>query len=428
MKTMIDIIRDLTPLNRNICSEEYDRAVAYLSGVLPFREICYRSGEEYNGWVVPDQWDLVEAGIRRDGRLLYDGADSPLCVIALSSPFRGRVSREELRKHLHFDHRYEDAVPYHYRQQFRPWERDWGFCVPRRFDDSLEEGSYDVVIDVREKPGKMKILEYTHKGTTDWTVAFGSNLDHPGVSNDGLAGCVVGIEILRRLQGRRTKFSYRLVLSPGIIGSEYYLGKMVAPERERILEGVFLEMLGSRTGLAFQQSKDGLSNIERLLLRKINSEAVPCRVGPFRSIIINDEYVWESYGIPMPSLSRFPYPEYHSSLDAPSIISGDSLEEAVSLIMAAIEDLESAPFFEKRFQGTVCLSNPRYDLYVDYGQIAFGERPDEQRKKMRLLMDLIPTLRRPTTLDAITETVGLPADVVEEYLSRWAEKRLLAIF
>ena len=96
--------------------------------------------------------------------------------------------------------------------------------------------------------------------------------------------------------------------------------------------------------------------------------------------------------------------------------------------MAAIEDLESAPFFEKRFQGTVCLSNPRYDLYVDYGQIAFGERPDEQRKKMRLLMDLIPTLRRPTTLDAITETVGLPADVVEEYLSRWAEKRLLAIF
>jgi aminopeptidase-like protein len=425
---MMDIIRELTPCNRNLCSEDYDRAVDYLSVILPFRICRYRSGEEYNGWIVPDQWDLVDARILKDGRLVYDGTRSPLCVIALSRPFRGRVSREELRRHLHFDHRYENALPYHYRQQFRPWDRDWGFCVPRRLFDSLEDGFHDVVIDAREKPGEMKVLEYTHQGATDWIVAFGSNLDHPGVSNDGLAGSVVGIEVLRRLQGRRTKLSYRLVLSPGIIGSEYYLGKMDDRERGKILEGVFLEMLGSRTGLAFQRSKDGHSNIERSLIRKIREKAAPCHVGPFRSIIINDEYIWESYGIPMPSLSRFPYPEYHSSLDTPAIISGDSLEEAVSLVMASIEDLESTSFVEKLFRGTVCLSNPRYDLYVDYGQIAFGERPDEERKKMRLLMDLIPTLRRPTTLDAIAETAGLPADVVEKYLSRWAEKDLLAIF
>jgi aminopeptidase-like protein len=428
MKTMMEIIRDLTPLNRNIISDECDRAVDYLCSVLPFRVIRYRSGEDYNGWIIPDSWDLVDARILKEGRLVYDATRTPLCVIALSKPFHGRVSREELRNHLHYDHRYEDAVPYHYRQQFRPWARDWGFCVPRRLFESLEEGPYDVVLETREKPGEMKILEFTHKGITGWTVVFGSNLDHPGVSNDGLAGCVAGIEILRRLQGRKTKLSYRLVLSPGIIGSEYYLGKMEGGEREKILEGVFLEMLGSKTELAFQQSKDGLSNIERCVLNKIRGETLPCRVGPFRSIIINDEYLWEAYGIPMPSLSRFPYPEYHSSMDTPSIISEESLEEAVALLLAAVEDLESTPFVEKQFEGTICLSNPRYDLYMDYGQIAFGERPDEHLKKMRLLMDLVPTLSRLTSIDYVSETLGLPAGVVREYLSRWVAKGLLNIF
>ena len=36
-------------------------------------------------------------------------------------------------------------------------------------------------------------------------------------------------------------------------------------ERKNILEGVFLEMLGSQTQLALQSSKDGKSNIEYAL-------------------------------------------------------------------------------------------------------------------------------------------------------------------
>jgi len=36
----------------------------------------------------------------------------------------------------------------------------------------------------------------------------------------GLRG---GLEVLRRLLDRKTKFTYSLVLSPGIIGSDYIL-------------------------------------------------------------------------------------------------------------------------------------------------------------------------------------------------------------
>ncbi len=53
MKNMIEMLRDLTPLNRAVCSSGYDDAVAYLAEELPFRVISVPSSYEHNGWVVP---------------------------------------------------------------------------------------------------------------------------------------------------------------------------------------------------------------------------------------------------------------------------------------------------------------------------------------------------------------------------------------
>ncbi len=220
---MMQILRHLTPLNRAVCSRGYDQAVDYLREVLPFRVIAVPSSCRHNGWVIPPSWDVEEARITKDGRTVYDGAAHPLGVIGLSKSFCGTVSLEELRRHLHYDHRYDDSIPFHYRQQFRTWSRDWGFCVPKRLFDQLVPGDYEVVIRTAEAPGTVKILEYKHAGALDFTIVLGGNLDHAGVANDGLAGCVVGLEVMRRLRDRETKFTYSLVLSPGIIGSELYL-------------------------------------------------------------------------------------------------------------------------------------------------------------------------------------------------------------
>ncbi len=78
------------------------------------------------------------------------------------------------------------------------------------------------MIRTTEAPGELKILESKHQGSLI-SMVFGGNLDHAGAANDGLAGCVVGLEVFRRLRGRKTRFTYSLVLSPGIIGSELYL-------------------------------------------------------------------------------------------------------------------------------------------------------------------------------------------------------------
>jgi aminopeptidase-like protein len=425
MKSMMQILQDLAPLNRAVCSRGYDQAVDYLCGVLPFRVISVPSSHEHNGWVIPPSWDVEEARIIKDGRTVYDGAAHPLGVIGLSKSFTGTVSLEELRQHLHYDHRDDHSIPFHYRQQFRSWSRDWGFCLPKRVFDQLGPGDYEVVIRTAEAPGAMKILEYKHQGTLDFAIVLGGNLDHAGAANDGVAGCVVGLEVLRRLQGRKTKFTYSLVLSPGIIGSELYLAGLSEPERSRILEGIFLEMLGSATPLAVQESRRSIVSTSHALKASLDQLGLPYRTGPFESIIVNDEYVWENYGIPMLSFSRFPYPEYHSSHDSAEIIKQASLDEAVDALMGMVDRLEASPMIVKKFEGNICLSNPRYDLYVDYGQIALGDAMSDQRRRMRCLMDFVPALDRPVSVKAVADHAGLPEEETLTYLKRWEAKGLI---
>nr|WP_297456561.1 DUF4910 domain-containing protein [uncultured Halomonas sp.] len=429
MFDMKRLIADLTPLNRVVCSSDFDVTIAYMQNILPFNEHTYSAQEDYNGWVIPPKWDIKSAGIYFEGQRIYDGRHHPLAVMALSAPFQGTVSREALRQHLHYDHRYSDAIPFHFRQMFRSWERDWGFCVPKTFFDSLAPGDYDVVIETEEAPGTLRVLDYTLEGRAPETIVFGANLDHPGVANDGLSGVAVGValfEALRKRQGR-LNFSYRLVLAPGIIGNEYYLGHLPTEDRERLLEGVMLEMLGSPTELALQFSRQRQSNMELALADTLTKSDCRHHTGEFASALINDEYIWEAYGIPMASLSRYPYPEYHTDRDTVSLMSDDSLEEAVSVLLQAIDTLEASSVVRKRFSGNICLSHPAYDLYIDPGQVAFGDIPDDQRRRMRHLMDIIPTLTRPTSTSLLAGRVGLSLPLVEDYLERWAHHGLLEL-
>jgi len=91
-----------------------------------------------------------------------------------------------------------------------------------------------------------------------------------------------------------------------------------------------------------------------------------------------------------------------------------------------VEYLESSAFIFKKFYGSPCVSNPRYDLYVDPGQAALGGFiQDDTVRKLRTLMEMIPTLHRPVSVKILAGTLGLEEGLALEYLRKWATKGLL---
>lgn len=418
------LIQKLFLKNRNFCSTDLDECFKSLNTLLPFKIHQYHT--PHNGWQIPPRWDLETAYIQDlHGKTLYE-VDHPLKIIGLSTSFTGIISRDELLEHLHFDHRDPEAIPYHFRQFYRPWDRTWGFCVPKLFYDSLNEDSYKVEIRTKESQGCLKVAEYTKIGRTPYGFAFVAHLDHPGMVNDDLAGVGVGIELFQKLNQLDTKFTYHLLLVPEIIGSEFYLGHNPR-KKEQILEACFLEMLGSNTPLALQKSLHENSQLEKILLQLLKNGNYVFNQGPFKSIICNDEYIWEGYNIPMCSLSRFPYPEYHTHKDDLSILSNNALYESTELLYQTVLELEKLILIEKKFSGTLCLSHPDYNLYIDPGQRAFGTHAQKNIQKMRLLMDLIPAQKNIFFLQPLADYVELPQELILSFLKHWEDKQLLQI-
>lgn len=424
------IIEKLCDLNRIFCSTDYDTSIEYLKEHLPFQIHEYRSSEPHKGWVIPPKWDLVKAIIKHKGKTILE-VKHPLEIVGLSTSFQGKISLNELKKHLHYDHRNPKRIPYHFRQHYRPWERDWGFCVTQEFYDSLADGEYDVQIQTKESEGYLKVAEYIHHGTSPIGFAFVAHLDHPGMANDDLAGVAVGIELFEKLSKLKTKFTYRLVLVQEIIGSVFYLDETMSDKSNKpetqIIESCFLEMLGSKTPLALQASQMEKSRLEVLLERTLKDNGITFRKGEFRSIVCNDEIVWESHGIPMCSLSRYPYPEYHSNFDNLSIISHDSLSEAVENLHQTVLKLENEILITKNFEGVYSLAHPNYGLYVDPGQPAFGDLPSESVVNLRCVMDNMSLYPKYIFLDSIAEKLNIPHDVLLGYLRKWEKHHLISL-
>ncbi|MEI6726332.1 MAG: DUF4910 domain-containing protein, partial [Actinomycetes bacterium] len=80
------------------------------------------------------------------------------------------------------------------------------------------------------------------------------------------------------------------------------------------------------------------------------------------------------------------------------------------------------------FQGTVCLSNPRYGLYVDPGQVSFGEAIGEEQRRLRMLQDYLPSLRGAVTVRSLAARFALPDAVVLEYLRAWERTGLVKLW
>lgn len=426
MATMMELIQGLWFLPRHLISEGYDRALACLAKEVNMSIHEVPSGAQVWTWTVPQAWSCPEAYIESmDGKRLLDVREHPLHVVSYSLPFEGEVSREELLEHLHVHPDLPKAIPY----VFKYYQRDWGLCASQEFRDLLKADRYKVVIRSEFKPGALKIGEIIIPGEVDDCFVLAAHLDHPAMVNDDLTGVVVGLEAARRLlAGPSPYFTYRVLFFPETLGSIAYLSRHeeLIP---RMQGGLFLEMLGTNAPHALQTSFQKDSPADRALVTALRGLEPEVYVGDFRTIIDNDERQFNAPGVrvPMLSLSRVvnphlpasrfrPYPEYHSSLDTPDIVSADRLEASAETVVSLMHAFDNNRYIVNHFKGEVFASG--YDLWVDYRSDAAGH------KRRFEIMDRCDGTRRPAD---IALELGLSFQQIWEVVEKLIEKKLVSL-
>lgn len=427
---MLRLIKDLLPYRSGIVCDGLDASISRICQELPFAVHEFQSGESINGWEIPPKWTCTKATIHNaNGELIYDGNAHALGVCMMSNEFIAGIGGELLKQHLFYSEDQPDAIVYHCRWMIQHWARDWGFACSRRFYDSIDDrAAYHIELRTTFEPGTMKVAEYVLPGSQAQSILINAHICHASLANDDLSGVAVGVELFKRLAKiPNRRYTYRLVIGPEHMGTVHYHNRF---PHNQIKYGIFIESVGSQGKLWLQQSFDQGSLVSRAIEGALPNGS---EVRPYRTVVGNDESVHEAYGIPCPSLSRGRFPEYHCDLDNMSLMREESLEQAVHVIMRALEAMECNGYPEKRFHGLMCLSNPKYDLYMPMFDPSDPKLRtiSDKALKQNALMDAIPQLfasKGPTlSILDVALRYGLPFREVHAYLSKWVDKGLMVI-
>lgn len=429
MCNMKNIIEKLYLTNRSFVTDDYDYCLNYIDNeILPLKYHKFPSGLEiWDSWIIPQKWTVNHAFIKAGKEEILNFNDHPLHLIGYSNSYKGIISQKELKEHLYYHPEISEAIPWHFRQNYRPWDLEWGFCVSKNFYESLNEDEYYVEIDTKFEDDYLKVAEHHLNGIKKDTIVFIAHLDHTGMANDDLSGVVVGLKIMNELSQRdNLKYSYKLLIVQEMLGTAAYLEKKEKTADE-FKYGIFLEMLGNNNHLLLQKSFNGntkLDNIAEYLL-KINKKDY--KIGEFRENICNDEIIFESpgYEIPTISVSRYPYYEYHTNLDNPEIIHESKLENAVDYILDIIDILEKDFTPIRNFKGLPSLANPKYDLYIDPGQNALSGNIQSAKDLNKFRDYIFRYLEGTHSVFEIAYEFNLRFSFVYNYLKKFNEKDLI---
>jgi len=439
----------LGPRNRVHAGADTSLCYRQLAAAYPNTRILdVASGECSGGWRAPPAWEVDEATlVGPGGEVIADWGQQPLSLFTYSPPFRGVVDRDELEHHLMSVPALPDRTPFHFRNQYRHWAPEWGFCLPHAVRERLPPGPYRVDIRTRFEAGRLEMVEQTLEGENPEALLLVGHFDHPYMVLDGLIGCLAGHEIVTRLGAAPRRLTYRMLSTVEIVGSVFYAERWA--RQGAVKEALFVATAGADAPLCYQTSFGGASAIDRAMRHILSFVAPTADVAPFRrGKLGNDETAFDVAGVDIScgSIMRAPFNEYHTDADCVAAVLPDHVEAMIALVLRAINVLERNAVLERGFEGLPCLSAPEFDLYISgammsqatqemnettrrfVDSLAPAPRREaaERHDAMAWMMNILPAMvdGRVTTLD-VAEKVGLPFEVVDSYTEAWVEKRLL---
>jgi len=435
---MKQIISDLYLKDRAVVSDDYDYCLEYLKKKLDFTIREYPSGATYWNWIIPNKYTVKEAYIKdvQTGEVLVDVKNHPLHLASYSVPFEGTLNYEKLKQHLFWNEEVPDGIPNYYKFQYRPWEKNWKFCVSfnqlKRFN---KDGKYYVKVNTLFEKGTLKVGEYFKKGKSNDTILLVSHLDHPGQVNDGLSGVVAELALMQQIAKRDTYYSYLYLIVQEFLGSVAYLSQCGNIKNFKM--GIFTEMLSTGLPLQLQKSFLGDTYIDKVADMVFREKFVHFDTLRYLEGAGNDEVVFESPGVEIPFVSIMRarsggklYRQYHTHLDNLDIVNEQELEEGLNLLARVVDVLEKDFYVERKFNGFTCLSNPNVDLYFNAKEFRCGKKEIAEEIQKRMHSFLFGGFRYFDGKHRISEIAvkyKIPFELMYDFIKKMERKELVVL-
>ena len=116
----------LFPIYRTLINKGYEKSLKELSKYINFRMIKIRSGKKVFDWIVPKEWELVEAYVKNSkNKKIIDFERNNLSVTSYSQPVNKILDLKDLKKKLYSLPNLPNAIPY----TTTYYKKEWGFNI-----------------------------------------------------------------------------------------------------------------------------------------------------------------------------------------------------------------------------------------------------------------------------------------------------------
>ncbi len=347
-KMMIDMAKELYPINRSITGEGVRKTLDLIKKKVPIRKKFFKSGKKVFDWIIPEEWNIKKAYILdlKNNKKHANFNVNNLHIVGYSQPINRIITLDELKKHIHTDKNNKNAIPY----VTSYYKRTWGFCLSQNQLKSIKKKRYKVVIDSSFKDGVMDYGETLLKGKSKKEILFSSYICHPSMVNNELSGPVISAALIHYINNlKNRKYSYRFVFVPETIGSIAYINRNLKKLKNDILAGFIINCAGDEKNYSFVHSPEKNTFADEIMKSSfIGLKTKTIYEFKDRS---SDERQYCSPGIELPvcSYSRSKagsktFPEYHSSLDNFSLVTKKGLEGSFEIFKNIIDIFELTLF------------------------------------------------------------------------------------
>jgi aminopeptidase-like protein len=418
-REMHALIAELFPICRSIAGPGVRETLSIIGERIPLDIHETPTGTKVFDWTAPREWRIRDAYVRdSSGKRVIDFRKSNLHVVNYSTAFRGKLSKGELRPHLHSDPARPDVIPYR-TSYYRP---DWGFCLSDNALLAMPDELYDVCIDAEHYDGALAYGECVVRGATEDEVLISAHVCHPSLANDNLSGVAVAVQLARWAAAAPRRYTYRFVFAPGTIGALCWLAKN-ADAHGKVQHGLVLTLLGDGGDMTYKRSRRGDAAIDRAMEHVLRTSGRPFEVIDFTPFGYDErQYCSPGFDLPVGRIMRTrheKYAHYHSSADGLDAVLPESLAHSYATCVSALELLEQ----NRAYKSLNPYGEPQLGRRGLYGQPLAGVDRSQFEQAVLWTLNLSDGGH---DLLAIAERSQLPFDAVLCAANALVEAKLLA--